>query len=124
VSGGEYYVEVSSTDGAGAEQVVVATIAVQQAPGGGTAVVAMPNVMRGFDARTVFRTDPPSDMTLRVRIYALSGELVAATEGISGGIGWSPGYYTASGLYLAVIEPRAQDGRVTPRRVLKLLLLR
>jgi hypothetical protein len=124
VPGGEYYVEVRSTDGSGGEQVVVREIAVMGDPGGEAGVVAAPNVLRGYGSRTLFTTVPASGAALRVRVYATSGELVASMEGPSGDLSWAPGYYAASGLYLAVVESRYPDGRMGSRKVLKILLIR
>lgn len=123
VSNGQYYIEVRSNDGKGGEQSIVRSITVDSRGGDGVAVKAMPNQITSMHPFTIFDTDPPGSIRLKVTIYATTGEKVVTLAGLAGELEWRP-TQSASGYYLAVVEKTHPDGRFLGRQTIPLLLLR
>ncbi len=90
-------------------------------------LVAQPNILTPSKGvtRTTFRYYSGFDLTLRVRIYNLAGELTSQTQGESGtnqAIWDATGY--ASGLYLAVVDLLNNNGGQMGQQILKIMVLR
>lgn len=128
VSGGQYYVEVRTTDGEGGEAVVVRGVGVQAAADSLPADVrAVPNpwIAKIHPPKIVFEAGAPG-YTVSISLYTLAGELVGRVHGDSGS-GWAlwdlSARPLASGLYLAETVLTAPNGD-WERRVLKVLIVR
>jgi flagellar hook assembly protein FlgD len=105
VTTGKYYVEVHTDDGQGGDQQITQSVMVEGHTGqaGAGTVRAVPNALTGANPQATF-SSTSSGTTLKVRIYAVSGELVAdLPAGPSGTVTWDA-TNKASGLYLAVVE--------------------
>jgi flagellar hook assembly protein FlgD len=127
VGTGNYFVEVHSNDGRGAESRMTDTVTVQaqDRESGLGKLMAWPNVVGGLGpSRVVFHTDSGLTMVLTVRVYTVSGELVGmAGPGPAGTVGWET-RDVASGLYLAVVEARTPAGGFLLQRILKIVVKR
>jgi sugar lactone lactonase YvrE/flagellar hook assembly protein FlgD len=90
-------------------------------------LVAQPNILtisKGV-TRTTFQYYSGQELTLRVKIYNLAGELAAELQGAPGTnqVSWNATRY-ASGLYLAVVDLLNSDGGKMGQQILKVILLR
>jgi uncharacterized repeat protein (TIGR01451 family) len=116
VTNGQYYVEVLWVDPQAGNRNITQKVAVIQGasgPGYGQ-VFAQPNVLTGGQTRTVFKLESTYSFTLLVRVYDLSGELVAKAQGAPGRnqVDWDAAGL-ASGVYIAVVDLSGPNGLVT-----------
>jgi len=129
VTSGHYELEVHWTNGKGSEDVVSRGILVRNDQGGMSGkAYAGPNVVGVKENyKTTFRVDGVGNITLRVRVYNMAGELVAGPlDGVpgTGKADWD-GSGKASGLYLGVVEVRdAATGHFMGRQTAKVLLMK
>jgi len=128
VQSGQYFIEVNTVDGLGAQSTVVREISVQDANSreGIERVVAQPNVLNQANGyRVTFVSNTSMRLTLKASIYTLAGELVGVFQGGAGTnqVKWDASG-VVSGLYLAVVEEvDAQGGRVS-RQIQKIAVIR
>ncbi len=128
VSPGEYLLQAHWFDGQGATTDISKSILVTAYGnrGAGT-LVAQPNILTvsAGVTRTTFKDDSPENLTLRVRIYTLAGELAADFQGTPGTnqASWDATGY-ASGLYLAAVDLLNAEGGRMGQKVLKVMVLR
>ena len=123
VQTGEYFLEIHSTDGTGGNATVTKEVSVQEGNTGLKDVVLEPNLVdlsKGSGAVT-FMGPQGVNLTLRASVYTLAGELVTVVDGTpgTGTIGWSASGL-ASGLYLAVVEVRDNNGAFMGRQIKKI----
>ncbi len=89
-------------------------------------LVAQPNLLTVSTGvtRTTFKYYSSQNLTLRVRIYTLAGELAAETQGNSGTnqATWDASGY-ASGLYLATADLLSNNGGKVGQQILKIMVL-
>jgi hypothetical protein len=116
VTNGEYFIEIQTNDGQGGTSTVTKAVMVFSNglnPAGGS-VVVYPNPWSAASGRkqvNFFLGTP--NMTLRVNIYSLAGELVARTSGLPGSSTavWDfSDQKVASGLYIAVVAIQNSAG--------------
>jgi uncharacterized repeat protein (TIGR01451 family) len=130
VTGGQYFVEVHSSDGQGGETIVTEKITVQgQNVGLGVGTLAAePNVINEKSGTTVVTftmKNSGMSLSLRASIYTVAGELVKVEQGTAG----EPAVVTwdtagmASGLYLAVVEEQGANGGGLQRQIVKILVV-
>jgi len=128
VQSGQYFIEVHTADGQGAQTTVVREIAVidSDALRGIERVAAVPNVLNEANGyRAVFTSATALPLTLRASIYTLAGELVGSITGLAGtnSVTWDASN-VVSGLYLAVVEQVDDEGRLVSRQVQKIAVIR
>jgi flagellar hook assembly protein FlgD len=127
VGGGHYEVEVHWTNGAGVEDVISRGLMVERVGGAENQVVAAPNVLTGGNTTTTLEVlNPTVNLTLKLKVYDVVGELLAEAEGQAAAnqVAWDA-TGKASGLYFAVVELRdPATGRFQGRRILKVLVER
>lgn len=108
VTNGQYFVEASWKGGPGdSAQVVTRDIAVENSGRSlaGGKVYALPNILQGGQAETVFRIDSASNLTLKVKLYDTAGERVASFDGPAGSNEAAfDAARLASGFYIALVE--------------------
>jgi hypothetical protein len=128
VQSGQYFVEVHTVDGQGAQSTVVREISVMDTDAGKGVehVVAYPNLANaanGYEVR--FETPPASHVTLRASIYTMAGELVGTYQGLDGAckVTWDASG-VVSGMYLAVVEQADSQGRHVSRQIQKIAVVR
>jgi uncharacterized repeat protein (TIGR01451 family) len=125
VTPGNYLLCARWSNGQGQTSVISKTLLVSAGVDRGSGnVTAQPNrllPLRGL-SRVNFLCDSTPEMTLRVRIYAMSGEFVASSQGEAGGnhASWDASG-VASGLYLAVVDKLSPAGGLIGRQTLKIL---
>lgn len=129
VESGQYFLEIHSVDGTGGETTVTKQLSVQDGDrnNGVGAFFAKPNLVnesKGSSAVT-FAASSAMDLTLRVSIYTLAGELVTIVQGGQGSnfAPWDAAGL-ASGLYLAVVEGQDANGGLVSRQILKVMVIR
>ncbi|HEY5037836.1 MAG TPA: hypothetical protein VIJ93_02070, partial [bacterium] len=128
VQSGQYFIEVHTKDGQGAETIVTKQVSVQDVNvtlGIGT-VIAQPNTVDPTSLSTVvtFKSNSALTLTLRVSLYTTAGEFVQQVEGPVGQnqAAWDTAN-VASGLYLAVVEVRYAAGGLANRQILKVVII-
>ncbi len=124
VTNGIYFVEMSTTNGAGGQSTITKTVTVLQQGSHWAAgtVTAAPNETDADHPTITFATGTVG-LTLEVKIYDVAGELVANINGdreISQAQ-WTP-VKTASGLYIAVVGLTDSNGKWAGQQILKLLV--
>ena len=90
-------------------------------------ISALPNILAvsAGQTRVAFRDGSNPGSTLRVNLYAASGELVSVVDGPpDGGQAFWDASGAASGLYLAAVDRLADNGGVSHREILKIVVLR
>lgn len=125
VNGGTYYFSLHEWDGKGNETNLTLPVAVLGfGTPAGLEVRALPNVIRGTGG-LVFESFPPQPLSLKATLYDLAGEKVAVENGApgSGQVGWDASR-VASGIYLAAVECRDEEGRIARRQILKIAVIR
>ena len=130
LTSGQYYMEVKSTTQGKPDQQIVMPVNILDTGADGVDSVALgPNpVELGKTTRPVFMVRTTNGLVtgFKVRIYALTGELVKVLENDPGKTDeatWDlGGGGVASGLYIAVIEIHAGDG-ILARKTLKVAIL-
>jgi flagellar hook assembly protein FlgD len=129
VEDGQYFMEIHSADGQGGDTTLTEKVTVKggdEGKGVGK-VKAEPNeLMMGTGVgQTTFKCDGGMNMTLKVRIYTVSGELV---ETVEGGTGVNEAVWDArgkaSGIYLAVVDLTDMNGGHVGRQIVKVLVVR
>jgi flagellar hook assembly protein FlgD len=128
VPNGQYYVEVRTTDEDGASMVIVRDVAVNHGSldlAGG--VTAFPNPADRSASEIRFRAGASgAGLTLKVRVYDISGQLARVIQGPpgTGEASWDLRRRgVANGLYLAVVETVDPLGALE-RKVIKVMVLR
>jgi flagellar hook assembly protein FlgD len=126
VDSGQYYVEILSEDGKGAQIVITREVAVINAADISVGVlVAAPNVVEAGDAGTKFMLTTSGFYTLRVGVYNTAGELVRKIQGLPGANeAWWESRGFANGLYIAVVEVLTPEGGIADRAVRKIVVFR
>jgi flagellar hook assembly protein FlgD len=128
VNSGQYFIEVHTVDGQGAQATVVREIAVidTDAGRGIERVAAIPNVLNEANGYLVrFTTKTAVPLTLKASIYTMAGELVGSIEGLAGTneVKWDASNLV-SGLYLAIVEQVDAQGRLLSRQTQKIAVVR
>lgn len=126
VQNGQYLVELASQTGPGAQTVITREVSVEDvsARAGAGQVAAWPNFLRTGSMTAVFHTNSALNLTLRVSVYTVAGELVGRVEGDNAAAppAWNAAG-KASGLYLAVVEERDPNGGILSRQVVKVMVV-
>jgi hypothetical protein len=128
VQNGQYLLEVHTTDGKGGDETVVKQVSVddRNSSAGAGKVTAWPNVLKGGAASmgTTFHTNSSMNLTLRVSIYTVAGELVRTVQGDPGTnqASWDA-TGLASGVYFTVMELSDPKGISLGRQTVKILVL-
>jgi len=122
VPNGEYYIEVKSVDGNGSEIVVTRNVTVMGMADAVKEVKVAPN--RLTVGSSVAHMTGEAGVALKVTIYDVAGEKVAVVKSAGPGqeATWD-GRSAANGLYIAVVEMYAADGRFLGRKTVKILNL-
>jgi flagellar hook assembly protein FlgD len=128
VTSGQYFIEVHTVDGQGAQATVVREIAVLDTDSdrGIERVEASPNVLNeanGYEVK--FTTNTALRLTLKASIYTMAGELVGSIQGLAGtnSVTWDASG-VVSGLYLAVVEQVDYQGGLVSRQIQKLAVIK
>jgi flagellar hook assembly protein FlgD len=124
VTSGKYFVEAHLVEGNGGSQTITKTVTVQETGTPGGLVKVEPNLLSGTEKTAVFLSPGRGDVTIQVRIYDLSGQLVKVLLGRpgSGTTAWDA-TGVASGMYLAEAEVVDNAGRQLGRQILKLVVI-
>ncbi len=129
VTSGQYFISVHTQDGQGGDSNVtlkVTVIETNDQNGVGT-VTARPNLLNRASPSytTTFFSDSSLNLTLRVSVYDMAGELVQTPKmGLSGqnSVSWDASQ-VASGIYLAVVESLNAQGGTVKRSSLKVAVI-
>jgi flagellar hook assembly protein FlgD len=122
VTNGVYYLEIISDNGGGGEEVITRDLTVVNSGRPGAGAIAYPNPWQNGDPAITFKASLP-DLTLSARLYDLAGERVAVLGGPpgTGQATWACGA-SASGLYIAVVELRDDNGNLAATQNLKVMI--
>ena len=128
VQSGQYFVEIHSLNGAGADATVTKQVAVQAADilGGVGAITARPNVvdLTKGNGDVSFASSSTMGLTLRAGVYTTAGELTGIVEGGQGtGTINLNASKLASGLYLVIIEAGDSNGGFVAHQILKMVVI-
>lgn len=125
VTNGHYQLVAGWQDGQGGTSTLSRGIVVvnDNTPSGG--ITARPNLLRISNGQTTitFEDHSGQNRTLKVGVYAISGELVTTVSGGINGASWDASG-VASGVYLAAVSVMDGNGRTASQQVLKILVLR
>jgi flagellar hook assembly protein FlgD len=124
---GQYFIEVHTVDGQGAQSTVVREVSVidSDAGRGIERVLASPNLLNEANGyKVTFTTKTAIPLTLKASIYTLAGELVGTIQGRAGtnSVIWDGGG-VVSGLYLAVVEMRDANGGFLSQQTKKIAVI-
>jgi flagellar hook assembly protein FlgD len=124
VTSGKYFVEAHLVEGNGGSQTITKTVTVQVTGTPGGLVKVEPNLLAGTEKTAVFLSPGRGDVTIQVRVYDLSGQLVKVNLGRpgSGTTAWDA-TGVASGMYLAEAEVVDNAGHQLGRQILKLVVI-
>jgi hypothetical protein len=123
VTNGVYYLEITSDNGTGTEEVITKELTVVNSGRAAGGVIAYPNPWQQGDPAITFQASSTQPLTLKVWLYDLAGEKVGFLEGAPGtGQAVLPHPSFASGIYIAAVELWDANGDLTARQSLKVLI--
>ena len=127
VDSGQYFVEVHTVDGQGAQSTVVREVSVLDTDAGRgiERVMASPNLLNEANGYVAtFKTKTAIPLTLKASIYTLAGELVGSIQGRPGTsrVIWDASG-VVSGIYLAVITQVDEHNGFVSRQVQKIAVV-
>ncbi|HVM33000.1 MAG TPA: hypothetical protein VMU88_07685, partial [bacterium] len=125
LASGTYFIEVDDQEGAGGNANITQSVAVlSPGTGHGGVILAKPNVATSGSPLVVFADDDSTNVTLRVGIYDVAGELV---QSILGGPGANQASWDttgkASGVYFARIKSLDSSNHIRDQKTLRILVL-
>ncbi len=125
VATGTYFIEVHDDEGNNGGADLVQTVVVTGAPTAPGTFKASPNLLGANQTFVQFTDNDPSQVTLRVSVYDVAGELVKSLTGDPGTnlATWDTTGY-ASGLYFARVSAIDADGHSRGEKILKIMRLR
>ncbi len=122
LTNGQYFVQASWL-GTQGNQAVTRQVWLMDSQRGMTGRLSVaPNLLAGNQTTAVFTVDSSPDLTLKVRVYDVAGELVGTVKGPAGSdqAAWNA-QGMASGLYFTVVDVEGPNGLVG-RKTAKLLV--
>jgi len=127
VTNGHYQLTARWTNSQGGTTDITRGLMVIRPGDSATGISVRPNVLRISSGLTqvTFENHSEQSLTLRGKVYNLSGELVAGFQGDPGvpQAFWNA-QGVASGVYLAVLETLNANGGVTNRQIFKIIVIR
>ena len=128
VISGQYFIEVHTVDGQGAQSTVVREVSVLDSDAGRgiERIVASPNLLNAANGYVAtFKTKTAIPLTLKASIYTLAGELVGSIQGLAGTsqVIWDA-TGVVSGMYLAVVEQVDEKGGLLSKQTQKIAVVR
>ena len=128
VISGQYFIEVHTVDGQGAQSTVVREVSVLDSDAGRgiERIVASPNLLNAANGYVAtFKTKTAIPLTLKASIYTLAGELVGSIQGLAGTsqVIWDA-TGVVSGMYLAVVEQVDEKGGLLSKQTQKIAVIR